>query len=250
MIGTRNAKHRILLQDRDRIIIALLDTLRVATRQQISSFCGFHSDSRANARLSQLLRAGQIGRDFIGTITGGRLAVYFPYGRRPRSRNGPAGFEAAITHSLDIGEVYLSLRRALEGLGWLFSWDRPKEPLGPAGVIPDALIRLEASGKRWTFLLEVDRATEGAGIWKAKIAKYLALARYPELRDLLGDERFGVLVVVPSDKRLAQLRALISGQTRKIFWISTTQAINRGGFLASVWLRPEGERRLPLLGGI
>lgn len=249
MIGTRNTRYKVILQMRDRRILSLLESLRAATKQQIAAVCGFDSDTRANARLSQLIRAKYLARDFIGTIRGGRLAVYFLPGRRPKARRGPAGFEAAVMHELEIGEVYLALKRAAENQGWRFSWNRPAAPLGQSAAIPDALIQLEALGERKTFLLEHDRATEGMRIWKEKVAKYLDLARSQGLLQLLGSERFAVLVVVPSEKRLAQIRAAIAVQTGKIFWISTVQAINRDGFLAPVWLRPEGGQRLSLLGG-
>lgn len=250
MIGNRRAHHIVILQARDRKIVSLLKALRVATKQQIADVCGFDSDTRAHSRLLQLIRAKYIARDFIGTIAGGRLAVYFLPGRRPKARRGPAGFEAAVTHGLEIGDVYLALVRGAQNQGIRFRWSKPDRPLGQSGVIPDALIDIETGGARKTFLLEHDRATEGVRIWKEKVSKYLNLARSPELHEIVGSERFAVLVVVPSERRLVQIRAEIASQTSKIFWISTVEAINRDGLLASVWLRPDGLQRLPLLGGI
>src|SRR3989442_15138047 len=108
MIGTRPRKPRAILQERDQRLLAFLELLRVATREQIAAHCGFRSRSRASARLSLLVSAGYLSRDFIGTITGGRAAVYMLPGKRIRAQRGPAGQEAAIQHQLAVNEVYLA----------------------------------------------------------------------------------------------------------------------------------------------
>jgi hypothetical protein len=64
---------------------------------------------------------------------------------------------------------------------------------------------------------------------------------------LFQQEQFRVLVVVSSERRLHSIRKTIATQTQKIFWLSTLEQIKREGFWSPVWLRPEGDQRLPLL---
>lgn len=249
MIGTRKVKSRVILQIRDRKILSLLETLRVASREQITSLCGFGSATRANTRLSQLVRAKYLARDFIGTIKGGRLAIYFIPHHGPTSKRGPAGFEAAVVHELELGQLYLMFHQDAQRQGRFIRWRRVDSQLGTSGIIPDALIEVDAQKGSKTLLFEFDRATEGTQTWRTKTIKYLDLARRPDLSRLIGNERFAVLVVVPTAKRLAQVCAAIASQTTKIFWISTIEAIKRDGLFGPIWLRPASAEKLSLLGG-
>jgi hypothetical protein len=246
MVGTRNQKIRVVLQDRDREILRILGILRVATRQQLQGLSGFNSRSRSSARLSALVDAGYLHRDFIGTIKGGRLAVYMQPTNRIRPRNGPAGLEAALNHHLAVADVYcLTQIRLRTHPDTRFDWTTPELPKA-SGIIPDGTFTLATSDKATTCYLEVDLGTEGHEVWKGKIDRYLSLARSVQVTAPTAD-RFRVLIVVPSVRRLESLRTLISKATDKLFWLTTLQQIKSEGLFASIWLRPRSAELLSLL---
>jgi hypothetical protein len=93
----------------------------------------------------------------------------------------------------------------------------------------------------------VDLGTEALRIWKQKIANYLQLALSANFSRLFGQQQFRVLVVAQSERRLQSIRDTVAETTDKIFWFSTFGIIERKGFWASVWLRPVGDQRHPLL---
>ncbi len=94
---------------------------------------------------------------------------------------------------------------------------------------------------------EVDRGTESQKIWTKKVELYLRLATSGEFQRLFSNQRFRVLVVADSERRLLQIRQTVARQTVKIFWFSTLKTINRDGLFAAHWLRPAGDSRVSLL---
>jgi hypothetical protein len=52
--------------------------------------------------------------------------------------------------------------------------------------------------------------------------------------------RFRVLVIVNSERRLRSIQKVIAASTEKIFWLASLQAIRKNGFFAPVWFRPTG----------
>lgn len=94
--------------------------------------------------------------------------------------------------------------------------------------------------------LEVDLGTERLGIWREKVRSYLRLAISGEFQRLFGRERFRVLVLTTTDRRLLSLRREIASATRKIFWLSTFGQVTSSGFWSPCWLRPQGDEKLAL----
>src|SRR5215472_7957027 len=66
----------VVIQERDRVLLRELAVLRVADREQLKLAAGFHSTTRANARLLRLVAAGLLRRYFLGTRVGARKALY------------------------------------------------------------------------------------------------------------------------------------------------------------------------------
>jgi hypothetical protein len=60
-------------------------------------------------------------------------------------------------------------------------------------------------------------------------------------------DRFRVLVIAHSERRLRSIREAIAAITPKIFWLASLEWIQGDGLFASVWLRPTGEDRQPLI---
>jgi hypothetical protein len=54
-------------------------------------------------------------------------------------------------------------------------------------------------------------------------------------------------VIAPSERRLRSIRTTVVAATQKVFWFATLEAIRAHGFFGSVWLRPTGDERRPLL---
>jgi hypothetical protein len=79
---------------------------------------------------------------------------------------------------------------------------------------------------------------------KGKVQAYL---QYAVSGDFQSPSQFRVLVIANSERRLDSIRKVIVSRTEKIFWLSTFDSINREGFWSSVWLRPLGDQRKPLI---
>jgi len=56
-----------------------------------------------------------------------------------------------------------------------------------------------------------------------------------------------VLVIAHSERRLKSIREVIAAITDKVFWFASLETIYRDGLFASLWLRPRGDERLPLI---
>src|SRR5579871_596279 len=71
-----NKRAGLVVQERDRHLLAELGVMRILDRESAKLVAGFRSTRRANARLLQLTEAGLLRRFFVGSIAHGRKAVY------------------------------------------------------------------------------------------------------------------------------------------------------------------------------
>jgi len=128
--------------------------MRVIDREQAKIVAGFRSITRVNRRLLALKQAGLLKRFFIGTIAGGKKALYslspsgakvvqVPY-RSPRRRQDEivtVGF--FLYHQLGINHIYCMLKYAsipVEG-GRLVRWESSSCPVdSQESLIPDAYL--------------------------------------------------------------------------------------------------------------
>jgi len=238
----------------------LASPMRVIDREQTKVVGGFGSTTRVNARLLALTQAGLLRRFFTGTISGGRKAVYTLSDKGAAFVGAP--FQALhrkpdetlidpfVEHQLRINDMYLTVKyRPIPIVGaalrrWTVSY-KPLSTMVP--VTPDAYIEFETPAGIQPMFLEVDLGTEPLKVWHAKTQLYLQLAITGEFERLFSQKRFRVLVIVPSEKRLTNVRATIGRLTEKIFWLSTFESISREGFWSPIWLRPTGEQKQSLL---
>lgn len=203
----------------------------------------FNSASRAKARLLALVRAGYLEREFVGTISGGRKAIYsLPRARRVRrtsKRLASAQTERFIEHQLRLNELFLVLRKASEPR--LIRWERISAPLfGSRGIVPDAYAEFAAQDVRRGAYIEMDLATEALPVWGKKVQEYLKYARSGMFQERHGLSSFRVLVVADTEDRIQAIRSMIAKQTDKVFWVATTKKIKSEGFWAPIWQRPNG----------
>lgn len=257
-----NDRRGIVIQERDRQFLRELSILRVADRQQSKIVAPFHSTTRANCRLLALTRAGFLRRFFLGTSGGGQKALYAlsPHGaklvdvpyRGPRRRQDELLVaDLFVVHQLSINEIYCTLKYPsvptanIEFVRWMSFFDPLQQGFS---LIPDGYVEiLHPSGTLAAFL-EVDLGSEGMKVWKEKVKEYLRYALSGFFEGQFGQERFRVLVIVTSERRLQSIRAVVAQATEKIFWFATVESIRRDGFWSPVWLRPRDDRRQSLVG--
>ena len=252
-----------VITEADRRLFHALAEMRVMDRVQASEITGRKevSVSTANARLLKLTRAGLLKRFFIATEEGGLKALYaltpasaaaigVPYRPLQRKSDSVLTSDPFVLHQLAINSIYVQVKyrpapvMEVHFVGWLsFS-----EVLCNAiPLIPDGYFELGVPAETHSMFCEVDRGTESQKIWTKKTDLYLQMAATGEFSRLFNRNRFRVLVVVDTARRLLEVRKTIAQKTAKIFWFATLSDINRNGLFAAHWLRPVGDNRLSLL---
>jgi Replication-relaxation len=260
---TGNKPIGLILQDRDRRLLAELGRMRVVDREQAKLVAGFGSTTRANTRLLALTRAGFLRRFFAGTILGGRKAFYTlspkavtlvgsPLGGIRRPTNTTLAGDRFLEHQLRINEIYLNLRHRtipIPGVRFVRWKGFAATVSANAPIVPDGYFELDSQEGVRAMFLEVDLGTEPLRSWRRKADSYLRLAVSGEFQQIFHQRRFRVLVVAPSSRRLHGIRSTVASLTDKIFWFSTFSSIETTGFWSPVWLRPrdaEGHALIPL----
>jgi hypothetical protein len=259
MAGNRR-RVGVILQERDRHLFRELATMRIIDRELAKVAVGFRSTTRANTRLLKLTRAGLLHRFFVGTIAGGRKAIYTPskkggilagaeYRRISRSHGKTLVGDLYVDHQMHINAVYSAVKFRPLPVGVRFiGWRALHEPFSQnSRVIPDGYFEIATSGGTRPMFLEVDLGHQAMKVWQQKARGYLQLALSGDFARLFRQSQFRVLVITTSPRRLAKIRSVIAKQTDKVFWLSDFQTINRAGFWSSVWLRPTGDRALSLI---
>jgi hypothetical protein len=250
MAGTKG----MILQPRDREFFIELGTLRVADREQIKIVAGFGSTTRVNERLLKLTRAGLLRRFFLGS-GGGRKALYalsekaaqlvdVPLRGPRRAQGALLAADYFVEHQLAVNSIYCAVKFSsipLAGVSF-HRWISFFEPVTPEfRLIPDGYIEFSGPTGTTAAFLEVDLGNESLAIWREKTRKYLELALSGAYRRILGNDRFRVLVVANSERRLESLRKTIAAVTEKIFRFATIETA-RTQLFAPVWLRPVGNQ--------
>lgn len=242
---TGNDKPNVVLQERDRRLFLELQSMRVVDREQASAICSFRSVSRCSARLLRLTRAGYLRTSFIGTIHGGRRALY----HLPKHKSGArrarlfasVSVSSFLEHQLAVNAIYVLLKYTPIPIPEVSfgTWQWFRVPLSPTcALIPDGYVDLNTREGVQPMFLEVDLGTESLTVWRKKIRSYINLASSGQYEREFKRTRFRVLVIADTEIRAESIRHLISAHTSKIFWITTTKNLNDDGFWAPVWLRP------------
>jgi hypothetical protein len=234
--------------------------MRVVDRELAKSVAGFFSTTRANARLLALTKAGYLKRSFVGTIAGGRKAVYrlsagamgqvSKGSRAPKTAPKNWYSELFLEHQLKVNEVYVSVKHRAMPLPscqfnrWL-SFDRPLSKSLP--IIPDGYFEIRRDSVVRPVFLEVDLGTEALRIWQKKVETYLRLAVSGEFSRIFGHSQFKVAVIANSERRAESIRKVAAKHTDKIFRFTSFEIINRESLWSAIWQRPVGDQRESLL---
>lgn len=260
MTGTRPIKsQRMILQLRDLAFLRLLAMLGVVDREMFMVVAGFHSVTRANTRLLKLHQAGLLRRFFLGS-GGGRKALYalsskgallagVPH-RGPRRRQGELLVgDFYVQHQLTVNSIYCALACKpipVEGVTFV-RWLPFYEPLAPSlKLIPDGYAELTTISSKLCVFVEVDLGHESLTVWREKARQYLQLALTGEFVRRFHEERFRVLVLVNSERRLQSIRKAVASVTEKLFWLATLETA-RVNFFAPIWHRPTSDQPKPLI---
>ena len=251
----------MIVQPRDINFLGKFGILGVVDREQFKVVAGFTSTTRANTRLLQLVRAGLLRRFFLGS-GGGRKALYAlsakgaqlagVTNRGPRRRQEEVLIaDFYIQHQMTVNEVYCALKHkpiAVPGVSFL-KWIAFHEPIvSSRRLIPDGYVELATPAEKVCAFLEVDLGHEGLAVWREKTRQYLKFATSGEFKKTFHEDRFRVLVLVNSERRLYSIREAVGVVTQKIFWFATLES-TASDFFAPVWLRPVGDQPKPLIEG-
>ena len=259
MTGTK--RRGVVLQGRDRHLLAELGTMRIIDREMTKVVAGFGSTTQVNVRLLELTRAGLLRKFFVGSVGSGRKAVYTlspkgvdlvhaKFGGINRASERLVVGDRFVEHQMGINEVYLAVkyRQISNADSRLQRWLTFRQSISEAiRLTPDGYFELDSCRTARAMFLEVDLGTEALAVWQQKTACYLQLAISGEFLKRFRQPQFRVLVVTSSERRLANIRTTIAKSTNKIFWFTTFDDINRDGFWSPIWLRPTGDQRHSLL---
>jgi hypothetical protein len=248
-----NEYYGMVIQERDRYLLRELSVMRVIDREQAMVVVGFGSTTRANARLLLLTRAGLLRRFFLGTKAGGAKALYalslkgarlvgVPESGPRRRQDEAVVADFFIQHQLATNEVYCALKygcRTPAGIAFKRWMGFPKRPIPGLRLIPDGYVELKTPSGIVAAFLEVDLGHERSRVWQDKVRNYLDLAVTGNFEREFKQERFRVLVVADSRRRLETIREAVLALTDKIFWFATFESIRRHGAFAPVWGRPK-----------
>lgn len=251
----------IVLTDRDRLLLKELAIGKVIDREQVKKIAGFKSTTRANDRLLKLTRAGFLRRFFLGTRAGGTKAIYSLSTKGAQAVQIEGRLIKRKNNSLLVGDLFVEHQLAVNStwieakftpipipdvqfVRWLVF---PTALSKSTPLMPDAYFELQSTSGMYCLFCEVDRGTETLKVWARKISLYLQLAASGEFQTLFKQSRFRVLVAVSSERRLNILRRTSALHTEKIFWFAPLEEINGKGLFASIWRRPVGEQKVPLL---
>lgn len=250
----------LVLQPRDRRLLEELAVMRVVDREQAKTIAGFGSTTRINERLLRLTQAELLRRFFVGTAAGGVKALYalslkgaravgVPL-RGPQRRNDEAIIaDFFVEHQIAVNEVYCRLKfRGLPPGVSFRRWIAFHEPISQGlKLIPDGYVELGTPAGIVGAFLEVDLGNESLTVWKEKIRQYLRLAVSGEFARQFGGERFRVLVIAHSERRVHSIRGAVATLTDKLFWFADQKRIQEKDFFGPIWFRPKGEDGEPLI---
>jgi hypothetical protein len=255
---TGNKKRRgLIVQPRDRKLDEELAVMGVIDRDQAKIVAGFGSTTRANARLLALTRAGLLRRFFLSSgkalyalsRKGAQLADV-PFRGPHRIQDEVLVADFFIEHQLAINGVYCALKFGtipVEGVTFR-RWLTFHEPIAEnVRLIPDGYVELATPWETLAAFLEVDLGHERGPVWKEKPKNYLQLALSGDFERRFGRNRFRVLVLANSDRRMHSLRKTVGAITSKLFWFATLSAVRDQGFFAPVWYRPTGDTPIHLI---
>jgi Replication-relaxation len=235
----------------DRLVLKTVATLHLASGQQLERIC-FSDRTRIDpanrgrqarrrlGRLSELGLLSRLARRVGGVRAGssGFLYALGPAGQRlvagwheaapVRGRQAHEASRQFAAHRLAVGETYTRLVEGSHEDSYRLagfeaepeSWRPFAGPWGqPLRLKPDAFAAVVVSADELLWFIEVDRGTVSTAALKRQLVAYLAYWRSGHRRDGVMPR---VLWLVPDDKRVATLEALVvaSGAPAGLFVVA------------------------------
>lgn len=221
------------LSSRDWAIISSLDRVRLASGLQLERlhFYDLSTRSRSVKRWQVLKRLvdARVLLPFerrIGTSTYGSDKLRYTLdsaGRRlMQLRANAEGLttvrrpkipgERFVAHALTVSELYVSLVELSRLGGFVLEefQTEPRWPSGVGGVLgPDAYVRVNRNGERYSWWYEADLATESLPTMRAKLLAYLDFVQRGQLGPL-GVVPW-VLIGVPTEARRMAVQRIVNG---------------------------------------
>jgi hypothetical protein len=247
-----NSRRGMVVQARDEHMLHEAAVMRVFDCELAKLAAPFHSTSRANARLLALVNAGLLRRFFQGTRAGGTKALYtltpkgarligVPYNGLRHGKDELIVTNFFIAHQMAVNEFYCAVKygpKSVPGMQFI-RWLTFAEPIAPATqLVPDGFCELTTPHTILSAFLEIDLGHEGMPVWNKKVANYLGYAASGKFEERFRQNRFRVLVITNSERRLEGICTVVGSLTDKIFWLSTLDAIRRESPWGPIWRRP------------
>ena len=264
----QRAKNSLVLQERDKKIIALCHDYRFLTQEQIRLLAGFGCRVRAGIRLRKLFDNDYLSRRFLPVFQGSGKILYFPGPRgieiiSEKSGIDPLKIKQKRKRILEISNFYLPHYLLINEFRLAFSlasknnpeislksWSTQKEiplRLGEKEFYPDAYLVYGYREKLYSLFLEIDRSTETNKRFAGKAGNYLKYGFDGYYRKQFGFQFFRVLIICPSAARLKNLKKLIEQKTNKMFWLALQADISPEKILTRIWQRPAKDSLFSLL---
>lgn len=262
------AKNSIVLQNRDKKIVALCHEYHFLTQEQIRLLAGFGCEVRAGIRLRKLFDNGYLSRRGLPVVKGRGKILYFigpkgveliarescidPLKIKQRRKQLLEIKSSSLPHFLLINEFRLAFALATKNNPYIKmkSWKSEKEIplcLEEKEFYPDGYLIYSYRGKFYSLFLEIDRSTETNKRFQGKVNNYLNYGFDGHYQKQFGFLFFKVLIVCPSAARLKNLKKLIEKKTDKMFWLAVQNDISPEKILSRIWQRPRQNSHFSLL---
>lgn len=254
------------LTQRDRQVIQTVYEYRFLRRDQIQALF-FSSQNTANRRLQYLFHHGFLKRYLPPVQLGeGRPQAIYSLDERGadqvaieegidraevrwRKKDNQAQF-FFLDHTLRINDFRIAITMAAKKLGHqVTKWCDEREikllgervPIlqkrkGYLPVAPDAFFIYDFGHRQAGFFLEVDMGTMTNKRFKDKVRAYIAYKTEGYYKEKFGTSSLRVLTIVPSYRRLKNLkRATEQAKGRNLFWFTTFTDLSSEKILEPVW---------------
>lgn len=258
----RQAAPRLVLTDRDRELLNLLDQHLLLTREQLQWLLDWPCVTRINRRLRQLFDAGLVERRFLPVQSGSAPAIYYLgreairhlastnkgdsdtlLRRRRRIQRMP---DSTLGHDLSISDFAASfIRHCLKARGgeWI-SWlnefaflNASRIAKVPLAVIPrpDGYGRYAINRLLYHFCVELDTGSESLRRLRRKLQAYQTAQSSGYFRKLFKLSRLTILVVTTSSRRAASLTARLPQSPSLRVLVGTLSEVTQNPLFGSVW---------------
>ncbi len=264
----KRGRNLMVLQERDKKIIALCYEYRFLTQEQIRLLSGFGCYARPNTRLRKLFDNSYLSRRFLPVFQGRGRILYFPGPRAIELISEKSGIDPfkikqkrkqlleirnfSLPHYILINEFRLAFFLAAKNNPEisLKSWRTQKEiplSLEDKKFYPDAYFVYGYRNKLYSAFLEIDRSTESNKRFQIKVENYLKYGFDGYYQRQFGFQFFRVLVVCQTEARLRNLKKLIEQKTDRMFWLAIQKDISPEKILTRIWQRPGRDSGFSLL---